>query len=299
MSIPPPEYRYRPARLPKRWPADQWRLLADARSAVIADIPGTAWQLRLETASANGFMPGDQEILTTFAWQPGSLLEQDRLHRESVASAQSTERRQLAADLHDAVSQRLFSAQLLLNNARLLIPDANNGLAMLIDRVQVLVREAQIEMRQMAGTLRRAPSRALVDRLQERVATLNLAGIIRFTLNAPLKDPVLSPPEHDGLSAVIDEALQNILRHSRATTAHIAITPDGNGTRITISDNGQGYDPQAVRRGLGSSTMTERLQAIGASLAMHTACGAGTQLDINLPAITGHPGPRREGSEHE
>jgi signal transduction histidine kinase len=114
---------------------------------------------------------------------------------------------------------------------------------------------------------------------QNRVqATLEIVG-----------EPQLSPTNEAVMFRILQEALNNIAKHSKAKTVNVSLRVDSSGTRLGISDDGVGFDPQALTGvvssvgGLGLQQMRERLQARGGQFEFRSSVGAGTRVTAVLP----------------
>jgi two-component system, NarL family, sensor kinase len=282
---------------------DAGLILPIARSYIDYRVPQTEYRIRLESASYRAFRQPDEDLLTAFAWHLSAALEHARAYDESLENAKWLERRRLAAELHDSVSQHLFSAKLLAdalllagdgresasadptNNvphpALRAVRDSERELAKHLSR---LIEESQREMRALIETLRPMEERGWIDRLRERIAHLQLEGRTRFHLTIDMeRDASIPLAKQDCLLKVVDEATANIMRHAGAKHAHLHVWPEDGRLYLTIQDDGCGFDISGTQRGLGTSTMADRVAAIGGELQIVSQLGNGTTITCYVP----------------
>ncbi|WDL99119.1 GAF domain-containing sensor histidine kinase [Alicyclobacillus sp. ALC3] len=260
-------------------------LLALAYTAVSTPLPLTAYELRLESPLPNAFSAADQELLDAFAWQLAAAYAGADAHVQAMRHAYLEERHRIAAELHDSVSQRLFSAQLLLRTAtaqmELQSPDAEVTVA----RVGQLLSESQQEMRDLVRALRRLDDEtSLLADLQARISTLAMQPKpkVELVLSASTM-PEPAPFVRATLLAIVDEALHNALKHANAQSIRVLVDKTDDNLLITVVDDGIGCPLVAIGRGLGTRTMVERAAAIGGTVAIDGQPGRGTRVVIDIP----------------
>ncbi|MCL6594071.1 MAG: hypothetical protein K6T31_08855, partial [Alicyclobacillus sp.] len=193
--------------------------------------------------------------MSAFTWHVAAALENARLYERSLEEARWVERRRLAADLHDAVSQRLFSAQLLARTARLLAGrrEAEAQLDGLLERLETLVAESQREMRGLIEALRPSGERGLAAQVRERIAPLQLQGQTRIHLDfAGDGEPAIPFEARQALLAALDEALHNALRHAGARNVHVHLRMAEESVEVSVQDDGCVFTPGQVAGGLGT-----------------------------------------------
>lgn len=295
---PAPEYSYAAELAEAQRPSIDPVLLPDAGSAMVASIPHSEYEVRVESRFSRAFGDLDQDILTAFALHLSAALENARLYQQSLASAKWAERRQLAADLHDAVSQRLFSAQLLARSIEWMLTENHPAGDVLARnaRLQRLIAESQEEMRDLIEALRPTDERGLAARLRDRVEPLQLQARTRIqvTVDASLDD-ALTLAQRESVLHVVDEALRNVLRHADAAHAYVTLTRTDDALLVTVQDDGRGFDETSIQFGLGTSTMYERLHRVGGSLHLHSTPGKGTTVVCELPWARGGIPQQRGG----
>ena len=212
-------------------------------------------------------------------------LEHD-LRRQAGELASSQERAHLARELHDSVTQALFSMTLVTRTTELLVdrdPDAaKEKLASLRD----LQREALAEMRALIFELR--PGNIEQDGLLPALKTH--AGALQGRIGLPIVVTTslterLPLEIEEVLYRISQEGLHNIVKHAgaRQVTVSIEMIP-GTGVRLRIADDGKGFDAAAVPDGhLGLAGMRVRAEKIGATFGVTSKPGAGTTIEVVVP----------------
>ena len=216
----------------------------------------------------------------------------ERLREKAAQDAVALERTRLARDLHDAVTQTLFSATLIAD----VLPDLwrmnpAEGLRRL-EELHQLNRGALAEMRTLLVELR---PNALVEvplptLLRQLVEALAGRARLQIQLNAE-GERKLPADVQIGLYRIAQEALNNVAKHARATQAMVTLRL-GPTVRLTVEDNGSGFDPASVTADhLGLKIMHERAEAIQARLAVYSEPGEGTQLSVTWGQDSAKPQP--------
>ncbi|HET7027065.1 MAG TPA: GAF domain-containing protein [Candidatus Limnocylindrales bacterium] len=216
--------------------------------------------------------------------------ERDRLEhglrRQAAELAASEERAHLARELHDSVTQALFSMTLITRTIELLIgrdPDAaREKLAALRD----LQRDALAEMRSLIFELR--PGSLEQDGLVHALRTHSAAVEGRIGLPIQLDAEPLErlPIEiEDVVYRIAQEGLHNIVKHASARQVRIALRRVEDRVRLSIEDDGKGFDPAAIPPGhLGVAGMRARAERIGGRLTVRSSIGSGTRIELDAPA---------------
>lgn len=234
------------------------------------------------------FTDHDEELLRILAAHAGLALSNARLYERSRELTLAGERARIAHDLHDAVSQKLFSLRLTAKAAAKLVDrDPARARAELAE-VARLAAEAADELRAVVVELRPAA-------LEEDGLSATLASQVQVLDRAHTADVAfaadgvraLPPAQEAALLRVAQEALHNALRHSgaRRVTVTLAGTP-ARGAVLRVHDDGRGFDPESVRRAgrhLGLASMRDRAAAVGGTLTLESAPGRGTLVEMEVP----------------
>jgi len=248
--------------------------------------------INLNSFTPDFFTPQHGNRLVAFADQAAVAIKNARLYQQAQEAAALEERQRLARDLHDAVSQTLFSANVMAEALpRLWKRQPEKGLEKLTQLSQ-LIRGAAAEMRSLLLELR--PTMVVNTPLAELLTQLTDAikgrKKIDIALNLQVREePALPPDVHIALYRIAQESLNNIVKHGQATQATVELYSDLERVEIKIKDNGRGFDPNERSSGFGLTMMQERAQAIGAVLHITTAIGQGTEIQVvwTAPEATG------------
>ncbi len=236
----------------------------------------------MDSATPGFFNATHAERLAAFADQAAIAIQNARLYEQAQVLAAFQERQRLARDLHDAVSQTLFSASVIAESLpRLLKRDpikAQHGLVQL----HQLTRGAMAEMRTLLLELRPAQFAGadlgqLLRQLTEAVtARLDAAVSINVECSQPLPVEVKI-----ALYRMAQEALNNAAKHARASQIAVTLAACSKQVELRIRDNGRGFDQTVIRPGhLGLEIMQERAAAIGATLTIQSQPGQGTTVVV-------------------
>ncbi|WP_248962347.1 GAF domain-containing sensor histidine kinase [Sphaerisporangium perillae] len=235
--------------------------------------------------SPGGFTEQDQELLTLFAAHAAIAITNARLYERSRELTLVEERNRMAHELHDAVTQKLFSLRLTAQAASSLVA-TDPGRAMAeMDRVQRLAGEALSELRAVIVELRPAEleRHGLAETLRKHVAVLDRLYPVAISFaSSPLCD--LRPEVEVTVLRVAQEAIHNALRHAKASSVQVRVEIAGSCLTLDVRDDGQGFQVEAPSpRGLGLLSMRERAEAAGGSLLLRSAPGAGTTVRLEVP----------------
>jgi signal transduction histidine kinase len=211
---------------------------------------------------------------------------------------QST-RRELAQDLHDGVGQGLGALMLTLDLLGRRVP-GDDGTVSLVERARRLAETVLGEVEGVAFKLQSAVvhENGLAGAIQTLAADAGIPVDLAIDPEANVNE--LAPAAQTALFRIVQEALGNVARHSRATTARVAIEPAGGGLRVSIADDGVGFVPTALsRRGLGLSGMQERAERARGRLDISSRRDIGTVVSLVLPrtevGLRGDASPRFAG----
>jgi len=242
--------------------------------------------LTLDHSQPGFFRHEHANLVLTFANQVAVAIENARLYEQAEESAVAAERNRLARDLHDAVTQTLFSASLIAEVLpRIWERDPVEGRRRLGELCE-LTRGALAEMRTLLLELRPAALEEahLADLLRQLAESITGRARIPITVNVE-GECDLDTDVKIGLYRIAQEALNNVAKHSGATQATVSLechplSPDGEGVvvELCVADNGSGFDLAGVSpKSLGVGIMRERAEAIGATLTISSQMGSGLE----------------------
>jgi PAS domain S-box-containing protein len=218
--------------------------------------------------------------------------ERERLERELRARetelAAGHERALLAQELHDSVTQTLFAMTLTSRVAEKLLEKDPKAAAEKLAQCREAAQEALTEMRALIYEMRPGSlaEDGLVGALRKHVASVESRTGLPIVVEAD-EIEALDHGLEEALYRICQEAVHNVVKHAAAHRASIEIRRDGGAVCATISDDGAGFDPEAVagaRSGhLGLAGMRTRAERFGGRLEIESAPGAGTRLQIKVP----------------
>ena len=245
--------------------------------------------LNLSTNRMRAFAPEQITLLKTIGQQVGVAVENARLYEQAERSAQAAERSRLARDLHDSVTQSLYSVTLYAEAAARLLTAGNHAQAAahlrdLRDTAQGALREMRLLIFELRPpTLEKT---GLAAALQARLDAVELRGGMKAEIQVTGREPEHLPPRvQEELYYIAQEALNNALKHSSAQHVQVHLQYLETVTRLEICDDGVGFDPEkaGTTGGLGLAGMQERAERIGGKLWIEKAPGQGTKVGIEVP----------------
>jgi signal transduction histidine kinase len=228
----------------------------------------------------------------------GLVSERERASRQ-LADARTTEgeraveeRRRIARDLHDSVSQALFSTVLHTRTAQKALvqedgsPSGRVGRS--LDTIGNLTRSVQGEIRSLIVELRRDPVQdGLVAALAGHASGLGASDGLKIDVRGPASRLALSHQVETQLFVIGREALANVARHAEATAAQLRVEAREGHVLVEIRDNGRGFDPADGHPGhFGLESMRSRAAEVGGRLTIASAPGSGTTVRVRVPAET-------------
>jgi signal transduction histidine kinase len=232
------------------------------------------------------FSDGDQQMIELFAAHAAVAIENARLWDRVREVTMLEERARLARDLHDAMTQTMFSLQLTAASASEAVGGDPDAARRHLATVQELARGVMAELRGLIVDLRPPELAAdgLAATLAKHVDLLQRVHGVPITLDAAVDEP-LAPHVEEELLRIAQEALHNALRHGRPARVRVRLTATGGEVGLEIRDDGSGFDPsdrtiRATR--LGIVSMRHRARTIGGTLSITSAPGAGTSVEVVL-----------------
>jgi NarL family two-component system sensor histidine kinase LiaS len=253
-------------------------------------VRGLTQRLKAATQMTEAWGKGDfsQQIHDTSGDEIGQLSRRlnqmaeqlDTLMQTRQALSVMDERNRLARDLHDSVKQQVFSIAMQLGAIRSLIEREPGAALEPLAEAERLAKQAQQELSVLINELRPAAlaGKGLAEALREHVAHWSRQNHIAADMRVQ-GERTLPLLHEQTLFRVAQEALANVTRHSRATKVTVQLVYEKDAIMLTIVDNGQGFDPDKLKKkGLGLSSMQERMAVIGGSLQLFSQPGAGTRI---------------------
>jgi signal transduction histidine kinase len=246
--------------------------------------------LNLESDVIAAFTADDITVLKTAADILAGAIENARLNRRAQEAAVLEERNRLARELHDSVTQQLFSITLTAQAARTHLEKNSQRTAGQLERLQETAAAALAEMRALIAQLRppALKDQGLVSALQQHIATLSRREGLRIELRVT-GDERLARGFEQALYRIVQEALNNTIKHASASSVRVLLEFDPGWVQVRVIDDGQGFDPQSAMeagsRTFGLISMRERATEIGGSMTIHSTIGGGTEITVTVPRM--------------
>ncbi len=238
--------------------------------------------------------PDEVALLEALGAGVGTAVENARLFRQARRVAVLEERERIAMDLHDGIIQSIYAVGLMLDSARMELPDrsedASGAIGEAVGRMNQVIRDIR------AYILDLQPSRVSIEDLPEALARL----VNEFRANSQIDSDLKAEPaaaaalDTDSRSALFhisQEALANVGKHARASRVWLQLRGEDGEVVLQVIDNGQGFvasDTQSLL-GHGLSNMVERGRSIGAQVTIQSGPGEGTTVTVRLPTPGGAP----------
>jgi len=268
-------------------------LLPDTRSELIVPlrigkrILGT---MDIQSDKVHAFSQEDILVIQSLGDQVAIAIENARLYNHSRELAVLEERNRLARELHDSVTQTLFSMTLTAEAAQILAERNPRRASTQLQRLQKLAQGALIEMRSLISQLRpkTVTEEGLVPALRQHIAERRdrdgLAVVLHLNGEREL------PREYkEALFRIVQEALNNVVKHAQADRAEITLDLTGGAVSLAIEDSGIGFDLTRIDSEawhLGLVSMRERAEMLGGTLTVESQPGQGTCIRVEIPHIT-------------
>jgi len=229
---------------------------------------------------------GAMEDITERKHLEDELIQQERSRQKQIAQAavdaQEKERADIGKELHDNISQMLTSTKLFLDILRNKTPDE------LLDRSVKNINSIIQEIRNLSRSL--VPSSiedlGLIASLNDLMDNIRATGIVDFEFYPAMEtEQQLSSNAKLTLYRIVQEQINNIVRHAEATHVIIELFPENGTVELLITDDGKGFDVETIRRGMGLKNIKSRAELLNGSAELITAPGKGCKLKVVIPVI--------------
>jgi signal transduction histidine kinase len=248
----------------------------------------TLGELSVRMPANDPMDPAKERLIRDLAGQAGlvlrnaALIEDLKASRQRLVAAQNEERRRIERNIHDGAQQQLVALAVKLKLADSLVgKDEARAHAMLSD-LQAETNQALEDLRDLArgiypplladkGLPAALAAQARKVPIPTRVAT---DGVGR-----------LEPEVEATIYFCTLEALQNVTKYAQASTVDVSLREDNGVVEFTVADDGRGFDPGVTNLGTGLQGMVDRVEAIGGTIEIESATGAGTIVRGRIPAM--------------
>lgn len=257
------------------------------------DAAGLVGVLNVHTVVRREFTAADIRLLTVIGSLVAGAMHSARLHRrlvarehaqerftEQVIMVQETERRRLAGDIHDGISQRLVSLAYHLDAAARALPGRPADAAEQVRLARGLADLSMDEARAVIGGLRPP----VLDDLGLAGGLTSLArSLPEMTVEIDVAEARLPEAHELALYRIAQEALQNVVKHAGATQVRLRFSVRSAKARLEVTDDGVGFETGRASDGYGMHSMAERAELVGGTLTVRSRPGGGTTVTATVP----------------
>ena len=226
-------------------------------------------------------------LLNLVADQVGIAVERTRLREQAEQAAIMTERQRLARELHDAVTQSLYSISFLAKASRNFAQSGEweqveQHLGSLQDTAQQALKEMRLLIYELLPTS--FEQQGLESVLRHRLESVEQrAGVeVEFLATGSFNLP--AEVQFD-IYRIAQESLNNILKHAAATEVKVQLVGSEYGLEMTIEDNGTGFDPHQTSGGIGLDSMNDRADKLGGKFTINSDPGQGTRVKLTIDEV--------------
>jgi nitrate/nitrite-specific signal transduction histidine kinase len=263
--------------------------LPDTRSELVVPLSVSGrviGTMDVQCAAVDGFAQDDVLVIQSLGDQVAVAIENARLVGRSRELAVVQERNRMARELHDSMTQLLYSLVLFAGASRkALQAERFERAERNLIRVEQSAQQALKEMRLLVFELRphSLDEEGLAGALRQRLeAVENRVGITtQLSVQGELDLPAATEA---GLYRIAQEALTNALKHAFASSVSVQVSAGEEGVELEVIDDGRGFDPAGIAElgGLGLVTMRERAEELGGTLTIVSAPGEGTRVTVTI-----------------
>jgi signal transduction histidine kinase len=232
-----------------------------------------------------GFTERDERLVSLFAAHAAIALTNARLYERGRELSVLQERARLARDLHDAVSQKLFSVRAKARAAAVLVERDPARAVEEIGSVAELAGQAHAELRAVIDGL--TPPELAAGGLASSVRAYAVLAGRTHDADVAVRAaelPALGQQLQTAIYRVAQEAIGNALRHSGSRQVSVCLSRRQRMVVLEVSDDGSGFEPRVPHAGLGLASMRERARSVGGKLTITSAPGTGTRIRLSVPA---------------
>jgi signal transduction histidine kinase/streptogramin lyase len=260
---------------------------ASLQITVLPSVWQTWWFISLSILTGCG-------LIAFVYWRRVSQFRRERVVQEAFSQrlieSQESERKRIAAELHDSLSQNLV---IIKNRAlhSMATPNDHDRAMEQIEEIAEAANESLSEVREIAHNLRpfQIDRLGLTKAIEAMVNRVAATHALQTRTHLDVIDGLLSPEKEIHLYRVVQESLNNIIKHAAATEAQVTIRKNEQGIEIIIQDNGKGFTPATIRTGesgngggFGLLGLTERARILGGVPVILSSPGSGTKVELRV-----------------
>lgn len=230
------------------------------------------------------FQAEELELVQALAHQATLVIQLLRLAEEAKQAILLEERNRMAREIHDTLAQGFAGVIMQLQAATRFIANKPDQAQIHITRAQNLATESLADARRSVWLL--YEEQAIYSDLQSVITQLTqqmpIGTNVQIDIEVQGTSYNVNPEVGVQLTRIVQESLNNILRHAKAQNIKVLIEYELKQLQISIQDDGCGFEQQNIKHGFGLKSMQQRADLIGAQLQIHSSIGVGTQVAIKL-----------------
>jgi signal transduction histidine kinase len=217
-----------------------------------------------------------------------------------ILHSQESERRRIAANLHDSLGQNLLVIK---NQACLAMQSASDAaqLRRRLDEISGVASQAIDDVRQITWNLRpyQLDRLGMTEAVRAAISVASENSEVLFATHVDAIDDMFDAESEIHVFRIVQESVNNILKHSAATEAAVVIKRHAASLTLSIRDNGHGFDAAApaANRGYGLNGITERLRILGGTLNIDSSPDQGTTITAEIPLPANHHAKRTQSAD--
>lgn len=234
------------------------------------------------TEKPGGFTEEDEVMVGALAAIAGAAVETTRLRSRLARLAVIEDRERIGRDLHDSIIQDLFATGLELQGLATVIgdDDVSDSLHAAVDRIDGTIESLR---RIVADLGRRGERSRFEEELRAHTAQLARAYEVAVFVSVDPPDLDLESDLAGEVMPLVGEAVSNALRHSGTGVVDVRAELLAERLVLSVVDQGKGFDPGAVERGMGLDNLESRARSLGGEVSLRSVVGAGTVVEVVLP----------------
>lgn len=209
-------------------------------------------------------------------------IEQQKALIQATIEGQEKEKKQIGMELHDHINQILASTKLYLEVAKSDVSLREQMIVKCSEQIHFAINEIRNLSRSLV--LHDSGKESILENITMLVNNLRHTGGLQITTELSY-DAMnqLEKQQQVSVYRIVEEQLQNVMKHARASHVFIKLWLDKQTVRLMVNDNGKGFDPNQLRKGIGLSNINSRVTSMDGQLQIVSAPGSGCELNISIP----------------